>query len=211
MAWAKDQQKLAYRCNGAHIRYLRKRMGWSQVQLKKASGYSERLIAKAEASGSIAHATLVDLAQSLSTKDQVIRPEELIYDPISIAKSLIHGIYVLQNEMISRVEHLIADNLKLEFVADKSKFPFAGSYVGVEGFRKGFELFFDSMTIPSDIDYTKCYDYFSSPERKEAVVVWGESWIHPVGMKFNQPTHVAQRIEFENGRISYLENCWDDV
>ena len=88
MTWTRQQLKQSFPCNGSYIKYLRKRMGWSQRELKNASGYSERLISKAESNGRIVLATLIDLAQALSTPQDIVRPEQLIHDPIAVAKSI---------------------------------------------------------------------------------------------------------------------------
>ena len=128
MTWTKRQLKQSFPCNGAYIKYLRKRKGWSQRQLVHASGYSVRLVSKAESNGRIVLATLVDLAQALSTNTEVVRPEQLIFDPIGVAKFLTYATYVLQRNMYSRLCHIITDDFVLEMIGDSQRFPFVGHY-----------------------------------------------------------------------------------
>ena len=158
MTWTRQELKESYTCNGDYMKYLRKRRGWSQRELKNASGYSERLISKAEAGGSIVLATLIDLAQTLSTPQEIVLPEQLMFHPIAIAKSMTHATYVLQRNMVSRMQHLIAEDFVLEVAGDLRAFPFAGRYVGIEGFREATDQFFSCMEVPVNVDHTQCYD-----------------------------------------------------
>lgn len=209
MSWTKNQLKQSFPCNGDFIKYLRKRMGWSQKQFKAASGYSERLICKAESNGKIVLATLVDLAQTLSTPQEKICPEQLIYDPISIAKSITHATYVLQRNMLSRMKYLIADDFVMNVVGDKSRFPFVGRYEGPDGFRDAVDSFFTTMEVPANVDHTRWYEYYSSPEQSNVVIVWGKSWIHPIGERLDSPINLTQRLELEDGKVRYFENRYD--
>ena len=52
--------------NGLTIRQRRKQLGWSQIELGQRSGYSERVVRKAEASGTLRLQTVKDLAMTLS-------------------------------------------------------------------------------------------------------------------------------------------------
>ncbi|QEG20845.1 helix-turn-helix domain-containing protein [Mariniblastus fucicola] len=209
MSWTRQELKQSFTCNGAYIKYLRKRMGWSQRELKIASGYSERLISKAEANGSIVLATLVDLAQALSTPQEIVRPEQLVFDPIAIAKSITHATYVLQRNMFTRMQHMIADDFVLEAIGDPKQFPFVGRYEGVDGFREAIDRFFSCMEVPANVDHTQWYDYFHCPKNENVVVVWGQSWIHPIGSPLDSPLDITQRIEIRNDKVCYFENRYD--
>lgn len=211
MAWTRQELKESYTCNGDYIKYLRKRMGLSQRQLKNASGYSERLISKAEAGGSIVLATLIDLAQALSSPREVVHPEQLIFHPIAIAKSITHATYVLQRNMYSRMQHLISEDFVLEIVGDENKFPFAGRYDGSNGFRKAVDQFFSFMEVPANVDHTQCYDYFECPDNPNVVVVWGQSWIHPIGKPLETALDITQRIEIKNNKVARIENHYDAI
>ncbi len=211
MSWSKQELKQSYPCNGDYIKHLRKRMGWSQRQLKEASGYSERLISKAEASGSVKLATLIDLAQALSTPQESVRPEQLIYDPVAVAKSITYATYVLQRNMFSRMQHMISDDFVMVVTGDSERFPFVGHYEGSEGFRIAIDRFFSCMEVPANIDHTLWYEYYASPEDENVVVVWGQSWIHPIGKPLVRPLDITQRIEFRDGKISHFENRYDAI
>ena len=209
MTWTRQRLKQSYPCNGSYIKYLRKRMGWSQRELKNASGYSERLISKAESNGRIVLATLIDLAQALSTPQDIVRPEQLIHDPIAVAKSITHATYVLQRNMIPRMQHLISDDFVLEFVGDPSDYPFVGRYTGVDGFRVAIDRFFSYMEVLPNVNHTQWHDYFQCPDDENVVVVWGQSWIHPIGRPAENPLDITQRIEVKDGKVCHFESRYD--
>lgn len=209
MGWTKRELKQSFQCFGSQIKYLRKRKGWSQEQLVEFSGYSVRLISKAETNGRIALATLIDLAQALSTDSETVEPEQLIFDPVRIAKYITHATYVLQRESYDRMKHLIADDFVLDALGDRERFPFVGQYLGVEGFRCAIESFFDCMEVPANADFKNSYQYYQCETDENQVVVWGKSWIHPIGKPHEQPLDVTQKVRFHDGHICYFENCYD--
>ena len=57
MKWMSDQIAPSYQCNGSILSYLRNKAGLTQEALARRSGYSRRLISKAEASGTISSRT----------------------------------------------------------------------------------------------------------------------------------------------------------
>ena len=76
-------------CNGAVVRRLRKRLGLTQAQLAQRSGFSERLIRKAEASTPISLKTVRSLAVALSCDEKNVDPNVLICSPVESAKRLL--------------------------------------------------------------------------------------------------------------------------
>ncbi len=63
--------------NGVTIRFRRKQLGWSQVELGHRAGYSERVIRKAEANGTLRLQTIKDLAMTLSVGGQLLTFQDL--------------------------------------------------------------------------------------------------------------------------------------
>ncbi len=58
--------------NAKNFRQIRKRLGWSQVELGRRSGYSERVIRKAESGGVVRRRTLSELALTMSMDGQIV-------------------------------------------------------------------------------------------------------------------------------------------
>jgi transcriptional regulator with XRE-family HTH domain len=71
--------------NGVTIRGRRKQLGWSQVEFGQRAGYSERVIRKAEAGGTLRLQTIKDLAMTLSLGGVLVSFQDLTSskDPIS--------------------------------------------------------------------------------------------------------------------------------
>jgi len=87
-------------CNGKLISQLRKQVGWTQSELAARSGFTERLIAKAEASQNIAAATLSILAQTLTEGGATVSSIELSVDPATIAREFILSMYQRDTNVI---------------------------------------------------------------------------------------------------------------
>lgn len=71
--------------------------------------------------------------------------------------------------------------------------------------------FFTYMEVPPHINHTQHYDYFQCPENENVVMVWGRSWIHPVGAPLDKPMELTQRIEIKNGKVCGFENRYDAI
>jgi transcriptional regulator with XRE-family HTH domain len=66
-----------HRVNGVTIRVRRKQLGWSQVELGHRAGYSERVIRKAEAGGTLRIQTIYDIAMTLSIGGSIVSFHDL--------------------------------------------------------------------------------------------------------------------------------------
>lgn len=91
-------------CNGAVVRRLRKRLGLTQSQLAERSGFSERLVRKAEASIPISMKTVKQLAISLSDEERRVEPNLLICSPIEIAKRLLLSGYTFDGTTLPPID-----------------------------------------------------------------------------------------------------------
>jgi len=58
--------------NAEKFRQIRKSLGLSQVELSRRSGYSERVVRKAESGGVLRRQTLVELAIAMSTELAIV-------------------------------------------------------------------------------------------------------------------------------------------
>lgn len=64
--------------NGPRIRQYRRALGLTQMDLANRSGYSERLVRKAESGGRLRPSTIADLAESLCEPGQTVTLQDLI-------------------------------------------------------------------------------------------------------------------------------------
>ena len=69
MTWFEAPAVRSIRCNGEMVRFLRKQRGWTQERLATAAGYTKRLVAKAESSGSLNPDTIEILAETRAAVD----------------------------------------------------------------------------------------------------------------------------------------------
>lgn len=145
--------------NAARMRELRLKCGCSQDELARRSGYTPRLIRKAESGGTLNYATIADLAETFTAFGTEVRIEELLFDPVAIVKEFIEAYERLGAECIRHLAHYFSPNAKLECLVDPLHFPFAGTWNGFEQLIVFFQTF--------------CQRYCRLEERLLVVYLWG--------------------------------------
>ena len=179
----------------------------AQADLARVSGYSERLIRKAESGKPIAIGTIEILAEALSTDDRQIHVEDLTCDPIGLAKRFVHAWYVHQVQAVDAIADFLDEELIFEVIGDPSKgVPFAGQYHGPNGLREFFAKFFTVLEVPSDHDHSQWYQYFRDGQDVNIV---GQSWIHPIGRPFEEPIDAYLHLKFRRGKLYYCRDLVD--
>ena len=135
------------------IRELRVQRGWSQRDLAKRAGYSDRLVRKAELGGTLDIETIRNLAEALSTTDEQITFDTLVHDPLSIAQTFVHGYDQLGREMLPAIEPYITEDFRLFVAGDPNAAPFIGTWNGKEGFQQFLDLFFGIVSrVPCTLE-----------------------------------------------------------
>lgn len=206
MAWEIENVKQTYGCNKAVLKYYREKRGWTQFEFSKVAGYSERLISKAESGRSISSDTVLNLAEALSTEEEPLYPEDLICDPLQTAKSYVAAVYSRQSNYMSLIAPLLDEAVVFQIAGDPQQIPFAGRFEGIAGVQTLFERFFSILEVPENHDHTKCYQFISEGNN---VVVWGDSWIHPIGHPLKTPMPTTNLIKFRRGKIVLLDDRFD--
>lgn len=202
MSGNNDENRRSLRCNARLLRSLRESMNWSQKQLAQRSGYSIRLISKAEAGGSVAYPTIEVLAKTLSSDEFPISAADLVCDPESMAKSFVIARYQKPRNMADIVRDFVDPKCVFSMVGNPKTIPFAGDYVGLRAFASSVSSFFDFLEVRQDTDHVAGFHVIAS---KNKVVLWGESWISPVGRPAINPTPVAILFCFRNGLLHYYQ------
>jgi transcriptional regulator with XRE-family HTH domain len=128
------------------LRASRKRMGWSQTELSRRSGYSERVIRKAEAGGQLRFDTIQHFAQALSQAGEAVNTEMLIYDPVSIAASFIEAYDQYGHGMLQHAKLKLHESFEYHVPADPELLTFAGTWRGADGLRQFLDFFFAEFT-----------------------------------------------------------------
>ncbi len=195
----------AFACNRDFLRQLRLRNGWTQADLARRAGYSERLISKAEAGAPIAVETISNLAEALSNDEEPLHWEDLACDPVQLAQRYIYAFHVHQENAIDVLEDMIAPDVVFRIAGNPAEIPFAGEHHGIDAVRQAFKTFFRVLEVP-DHDFEKCYEYVGQGPN---AIIWGESWIHPVGRPMTSPIRVSNLLKFRRGKLIFLDDCFD--
>ncbi|MFO0884502.1 MAG: helix-turn-helix transcriptional regulator [Pirellulales bacterium] len=128
--------------NGNLLKQCRLNYGWSQRELARRAGYSERLIRKAESSGSLSISTIRDLAEALSNAGKTISYHQLLIDYVSIATAFMDAYNSLGKQMIAECTQFLSPDLIMFCPADPNQVPFAGEWQGLAGLESYLHLFY---------------------------------------------------------------------
>ncbi len=175
----------------------------SQVELSRRSGYSERVIRKAEAGGTLQFETIRDLATAMSVDGHSISFKDLTIDLASTAKRFVESYDSLGCNMLQACRDIFADDFAFTCPADPSQVPFAGAWHGPSRFQEFLLQFFGTSSRQNGILkplYMFC---------QERVVVRFEDQVCYKGHQI--PTFwVNLHFQFHNGlvtRIDYEFDC----
>lgn len=124
------------------LKELRIARGWSQAELARRAGYSDRLIRKAELGGNLDIQTIRDIAEALSQMDSMVTFETLVHDGISIAKKFVYGYDYLGREMVPTIEPYLAEDFVFHVAGDPTTAPFIGDWIGAAGMQQFFDIYF---------------------------------------------------------------------
>lgn len=128
--------------NGTALRTFRLSLDWSQSDLALRSGYSERLIRKAEGGGSVTLQTVRDIADALNTPRTPVSYEQLLLDKLEMAKLVTTSYDNYGKSMLQKCHYVFSNDYIFNCPADPEQVPFAGEWQGVNGMQKFFDFFF---------------------------------------------------------------------
>jgi len=194
------------RINPKRLVELRKKRGWTQVQLAEAAGYSERLILKAESGAPISLATIAALAQALATDREPVTISDLLRTTIEIAREFIVIMYRHESETIPQARHLLAEDAEFRIWGESAGLPFAGLYRGLDEGDRLFRHFFSMIEAPPDHDPLPHYHLIADQEN---VVAWGHSYLRPKGIEHAAPMPISYLFSFRDDQIIYFEDRFD--
>ena len=206
MNWKKNEIKKSWPCNGDLMRYLREKRGWTQQDLADKSGYSKRLISKAESGGSISVEAIEVLAETLSTNDHQLVSEDLTCDPLAFAKRYAEAIYTEQAGTYSAIESMLHPECVFYIAGDPDIIPFAGNHKGLLEIERALQIMFTVLEVPAGHDYRPWYTFAACGNES---FLWGKTWIHPKGRPFEEPMDIQHRFKFEEGKLVLLEDRFD--
>jgi len=149
-------------CNGKLIAQLRKQLGWTQNDLGKKSGFTERLIVKAEASQNISASTLHIIAETFLEAGAQVTAGDLSANPAALALEFILSMYKHGPKVIDVNERFLSPDLVVHFAGDPKIFPFAGTHIGIEAARVAFAAFYNVIQPPTDHSEIETFQFVST-------------------------------------------------
>ncbi|WP_425397135.1 nuclear transport factor 2 family protein [Aeoliella sp.] len=204
MGWKQQPAGRSLQCNGETIRHHREHHGWTQQQLAQRAGYSARVVAKAEANGTLRPDTIDHLADALSTAARPVHPEDLVFSPKAIARQIMENYARYEKDCSRHCHEFLADDFELIVPGDASVLPFCGTYHGRDGFDKFWENFFSVMERHDKDIILRTMRVFA--EGNNVVIFTREcgSFVGQPGPHTSTP--LAFLFEFERGKLKRMED-----
>jgi transcriptional regulator with XRE-family HTH domain len=187
--------------NASRLRELRMDRGWSQVELGRRAGYSERLIRKAESGGSLNCDTVEDLAAAMSQEGCAVSIASITLDEIAIAQEFVRAYDALGQGLLAVCEGFFTERVHLHCPVDAGRFPFGGTWSGVGGLQKFFALLLHTFARRSN---TLRPDFFSGDQ---GVIARFTDTLIFQG-KNQAPVRFTLHFGFEEGLISRIDFEW---
>lgn len=128
--------------NALALKTFRTTLEWTQQELAQRSGYSERLIRKAEAGGTVSLQSIQDIADTLSTPQVPVSYEQLLLDKLEMAKLVTNSYDLFGKSMLKNCHYVFSNDYIFNCPADPEQVPFAGEWQSVQGMQRFFDLFF---------------------------------------------------------------------
>ena len=191
------------RANGSRVRDLRKARGWTQLTLAARSGYSERVIRKAEASEPLRPDVLVSLAEALSTPEEPITVAMLTTDPLPLVRRFFEAYDRHEREMLPHLTDVLSPDVRFVFHADPARNPLSGIWEGLSGLQAYLDKFFGMFVRCNPEKLAPRY----SVNGEQVVVSYSE--IVRFGEIVAPPVWIHLLFTVREGRIVQVEDFCD--
>ncbi len=202
--WKDLAKTNALPCYPGVLKQLRQRKGWTQIQLAKYSGYSLRLISKAEAGGPIALSTIEDLAEALSLDGRVVYPEDLVVDPHLKTRELIRLLQKSRFAVIDNMQHWLDADVELHIVGHREVKQCPQLTIGQSGVVAVLQFLWTEFgSEPLKLDDIHCVSSGSE------VAVWCKLFDEPGSNPPVKGVQMGCLLEFQRGRIRRIELMLD--
>ena len=183
--------------DASKIRALRIQLGWTQADLARVAGYSERLVRKAEAGGTLSIGTIRDIAEALSACGRTISVGDLTLDLSAVATQFLQCYDAYGKSMPYRCEHLLAEDFVFCNYAHHVDVKLSGTWMGSYGLEQFMELFFGSFERSFN-SLKPTFEY-----RKNLVLARYSDMLVNRGKEF--PMAVTQTYQFHRGLICRID------
>jgi transcriptional regulator with XRE-family HTH domain len=190
------------RVHGTRLIELRKQAGLTQLDLAVRSGYSERVIRKAEAGGPLRFETVQDIAQCLSTPQHQVTATNLLRTHLDLASQFVHAYDHYGGSALEHCDGLFAEDFEFYCPGDPEQVAFAGTWPGTEGMQTFFDRFFGVFSRdPGSLQPVYL-------ESKERIVARYEDRVYFEGHSM-PPFWVNLHFQFRDGCIARIDDEYD--
>ena len=192
--------------NGQLIKHFRKLLGSTQEELAAQSDLSIRVIAKAEAGGTLDHATLEAISAAFREQGHAVMLADLAADPAALAMKFIRNYAHFHADCVAHSRDFLSPEIVAFVDGDPAANPIAGLYHGIDEFdqlwRKFFAIFIrDDGTLPDATPMVVGND----------VIVWGHEQIRIPEVPPQPAGFVMVKMTFANGLMVRLEDYYEST
>lgn len=189
--------------NGRDLRARRLGRGWTQQQLARIAGYTERLIRKAELGGTLDIKTVEDLADALSTPDCPVGVASLTVNIAAVARRWVEAMEQHEVRMVPVVECFLAEGFEFVCPGEPGTLPFIGTFRGALGLQQWLQLYFGHIRREKKLEV----EYMFGEDT--VIARWLESGTF-LGMPA-PPIRINMHFRFTGGLISRIVNDYDTL
>ena len=212
MTWQQRPAGRSVQCNGEALRRHRARRGWTQPELASLAGFTTRLVAKAEACGTVSPDTLEVLADALSTAQHPVFPEDLAYCPKAVVRHIIESFAQYERQCVAHCQQFLADNLRVVAPGDPELFPFAGIHDTIDGFDEFWGKYFAVMERHDKLHIAKTMRLVAEDNLVVALVEEHASHKSTQEAAWRCPkTPLTFVFTFQRGKVVSFEDHFDAV
>ena len=203
-SWEQKNSGEAFSCNGPYFQECRKRRGLTQGKTAAITGFSTRLVRKAEAGERLRGNTIATLAKAYHTPQVPVHCEDLTINPISLAKRFLKAYATKEAEMVEEIRDILAEDVIFKMGEEGDPVPFSGVYHGEEGITECWRRFFATFDRPDKQFFKPKFLQIGNDVISvcpEMVQTKGSPEIHT--------NHVTFHFQFNRGKLTYIEDTYD--
>lgn len=209
MPWATPPLERSIACHGEIVAFFRKKRGWTQDELADAAGYTKRLVAKAEASGSLSPETIEVLAETLSNDDLVVHPEDLTSSPKELATAFMRAYARYEADFVAHCRHFMSPDMVVHFPGGPDSAPLSGIYDGPDAYEEATRNFFRVFSRPDKELAEKTM--VVTTNGNHAVIVFFERLANEHIPPDASGDAVVINMLFSRGKIVSIQSMFDTV
>jgi len=193
-------------CNGPMIARIRKTCGLTQEALAEAADLSVRVIRKAESGGEVRFSTLLEIATAMHRLGAIVQAGDLCTDPVEVVRTFVEAYRVHEHAMVSRIRHLLSEDLITFVAGDPAIIPFAGTFHGPDGLTEFLNRFFSQSSRRNRIPFRpKYYVNFDGSD----VIAHGTDNCSFDGCTGGNPNWLSLKFDISGGIIVRFEYYFD--